>query len=135
MHHGLRDVEGVAQRRLRLVVSQGIQSFHGNRWLINTSLTVNTLGHAGNWLWRKGDRPHPTYTPPTPWEHPAAKFTTTQLPANNSQCTTEELRQYALMTIAKVTEPDGAVYYTDGSIDPDSGKASATFVTGGLERA
>lgn len=83
----------------------------------------------------RADRPHLTYSPPAPWEPPAAEFTATQLSGSKSQCTTEGLRQYVLMAIAQVTELDAAVYYTAGFVDLDSGRVGADFVTGGLERA
>ncbi|KAK4324771.1 hypothetical protein Pmani_004611 [Petrolisthes manimaculis] len=43
------------------------------------------------------------------------------------------MRQHALMAIAQVTEPDSAVYYTDGSVDPDSGRTGAAAITRGTE--
>ncbi|KAG0728832.1 hypothetical protein GWK47_031658 [Chionoecetes opilio] len=49
-------------------------------------------------------------------------------------CTTRELRQHALMAMAQVAERDSRVYFTDGSVDPDSGRTGAAFVTtGGTE--
>ncbi|KAK3895206.1 hypothetical protein Pcinc_001066 [Petrolisthes cinctipes] len=54
-----------------------------------------------------------------------------ELPTSKSQCITEEMRQHALMAIAQVTEPDSAVYYTDGSVDPDSGRTGAAAITRG----
>ncbi|KAK3895230.1 hypothetical protein Pcinc_001089 [Petrolisthes cinctipes] len=39
------------------------------------------------------------------------------------------MRQHALMAIAQVTEPDSAAYYTDGSVDPDSGRTGAAAIT------
>ncbi|KAK3895234.1 hypothetical protein Pcinc_001093 [Petrolisthes cinctipes] len=43
------------------------------------------------------------------------------------------MRQHALMAIAQVTESDSAVYYTDGSVDPDSGRKGAEAITRGTE--
>ncbi|XP_050703623.1 uncharacterized protein LOC126989089, partial [Eriocheir sinensis] len=130
-----RDAEGVAPERLRLAMAQGVECLHNNGWLIGTTIAANTSRHAGNWLWREPDRPHPTYRPSAPWEPSAAVFTATQLPASKAQCTTAELRQHALMAMAQVTERGAAVYYTDGSVDPDSGRTGAAFVTGGRQRA
>ncbi|XP_050706570.1 uncharacterized protein LOC126991941 [Eriocheir sinensis] len=130
-----RDVEGVAPERLRLAMAQGVECLHNNGWLIGTTIAANTSRHAGNWLWREPDRPHPTYRPSAPWEPSAAVFTATQLPASKAQCTTAELRQHALMAMAQVTERGAAVYYTDGSVDPDNGRTGAVFVTGGRQRA
>ncbi|XP_050708035.1 uncharacterized protein LOC126993210 [Eriocheir sinensis] len=70
---------------------------------------------------------------PPPWELPSAEFTATQLPASKAVCPTAELRQHALMAMARVTEPGCAIYYTDGSVDPDSGRTGAAAITGGTE--
>ncbi|KAG0716228.1 hypothetical protein GWK47_010216 [Chionoecetes opilio] len=130
-----RDVEGVAQRRLRLAMTQGIECLRGNTWLINTSLATHSLIHAGiTGPWREADVPPPPTMLPPPWGPPAAEFTATQLPACKAMCTTRELRQHALMAMAQVAERDSRVYFTDGSVDPDSGRTGAAFVTtGGTE--
>ncbi|KAG0718063.1 hypothetical protein GWK47_053216 [Chionoecetes opilio] len=44
-------------------------------------------------------------------------------------CTTRELRQHALMAMAQVAERDSS----DHSVDPESGRTGAAFVTGGTE--
>ncbi|KAG0716376.1 putative RNA-directed DNA polymerase from transposon BS [Chionoecetes opilio] len=129
-----RDVEGVAQRRLRLAMTQGIECLRGNTWLINTSPATHSLIHAGiTGPWREVDVPAPTYYAPPPWGPPAAEFTATLLPACKAMCTIRELRQHALMAMAQVVERDSRVYFTDCSVDPDSGRTGAAFVTGGTE--
>ena len=130
-----RDAGGVAQRRLRLSLTQDTDCLRGNRWLINITLATNCLIGVGNLLWREADTTDPAYTPPPPWEPLAVSFTTTQLPANKASCTAQEMRQHALMSIHQDDAPESAVYYTDGSVDPESGRAGAAFITGGLERA
>ena len=70
---------------------------------------------------------------PTPWELPAAELTATQLPASKALCTTKELRQHALITMAQVTKPDSATYFTDGLVDPESSRTDAALVTAGVE--
>ncbi|KAG0712078.1 hypothetical protein GWK47_019233 [Chionoecetes opilio] len=129
-----RNVEGVAQRRLRLAMTQGIECLRGNTWLINTSLATHSLIHAGiTGPWREADVPTPTYYAPPPWGPLDAEFTATLLPACKAMCNTRELRQHALMAMAQVVERDSRVYFTDGSVDPDSGRTGAAFVTGGTE--
>ena len=88
-----------------------------------------------NALWREADVPVPTYSAPPPWEPPAAEFTATHLPASKDLCTTQKLRQHALMAMAQVTEPDSAIYFTDGSVDPESGRMIAALVTIGVKRS
>ncbi|XP_076067736.1 uncharacterized protein LOC143040527 [Oratosquilla oratoria] len=46
---------------------------------------------------------------------------------------TEELRHHTLMAVARVSEQGGAIYYTDGSVDPKSGRTAAAAITAGTE--
>ena len=39
------------------------------------------------------------------------------------------------MAMAWVTEPDSAVYFTDGSVDSDRGRTGGAAITGGIELA
>ncbi len=126
-----RDAEGASQRRLRLAATQGVDTLRRNPWLLQTTLATHSLAHTEDWP--QADLPAPTYCSPPPWEPPAADFSATQLPASKSLCGAEEMRQHALMAMAGVTEPDSAVYYTDGSVDPDSGRTGAAAITRGTE--
>lgn len=119
-------------------MSQDREHHRHNRWLQHTSGAVALLGRP-HWVWRGADRPCPDYSPPPPWAPPSATFTTTTLPAPKAQCPTAVLRQHALMemhgqVMATAAAADTAVYYTDGSVDPTSGRSGAAFVTGGVER-
>ena len=127
------DVVGVAQRRLRLATTQGAECLNHNTWLINIARATHSLIQDGNGLWREADVLDSTYSAPPPWEPPAAEFTATQLPASKALCTIQELRQHTLMAIAQVTQPDSTTYFTDGSVDPESGRKGAALVTGGVE--
>ena len=57
-----RDVEGVAQRRLQLAMTQGTEYLNNNTLLINITLATHSLIQEGNGLWRKADVPTPTYS-------------------------------------------------------------------------
>ena len=123
----------MVQRRLRLATIQGAECLNHNTWLINILRATHSLIQDGNGLWREADVHDPTYSAPPPWETPAAEFTATQLSASKALCTTQELQQHALMAMAQVTEPDSAIYFTDGLVDPESGRTGAALVTGGVE--
>ncbi|XP_050709221.1 uncharacterized protein LOC126994012 [Eriocheir sinensis] len=123
----LRDKEGVAQRRLRTAMAQGREVFRNNTWLIHTTSAVHGLTRTLGW-WREADVPA-LLPPPPPWEPSIAPFTATPMPASKALCITQELRQRAL-SMAQVTEPGSAVYYTDGSVDPVSGRTGAAAITG-----
>ncbi|KAK8376776.1 hypothetical protein O3P69_009998 [Scylla paramamosain] len=126
-----RDAEGVTQRRLRLAGTQGAESLRRNPWLLQCTLATHNLARMENWP--QADLPAPHLPRPTPWEPPAAEFSATQLPASKALCAVEEMRQHAFMAMAQVTGPDGVVYYTDGSADPDSGRTGAAAITRGAE--
>ena len=132
-----REVEGVSQRRLQLTMTQGAEVLPHNPWLLlRSALTTRHLTHTDNRpSGPQPDLPSPSYRTPPPWESPPAENTATPLPARKALCSTEELRQHALVAMARVTEPERAVYYTDGSVDPDSGRtgAAATAITAGTE--
>ncbi|XP_076043547.1 uncharacterized protein LOC143026662 [Oratosquilla oratoria] len=128
-----RDSEGVAQRRLRLAMTQGNDVLHRNPWLLQSTLATRSLAHINSWRWQHADLPAPTYRAPPPWEAPTAEFSTTRLPASKALCTTEELRHHTLMAVAQVSEPGGAIYYTDGSVDPESSRTGAAAITVGTE--
>ncbi|XP_076032418.1 uncharacterized protein LOC143020145 [Oratosquilla oratoria] len=113
-----RDSEGVAQRRLRLAMMQGNDALHRKPWLLQSNLATQSLAHIDA---------------PPPWEPHTAEFSTTRLPASKALCTTEELRHHTLMAVAGVSEPDDAIYYTDGSVDPESGRTGAAAITAGTE--
>ncbi|KAG0706165.1 putative RNA-directed DNA polymerase from transposon BS [Chionoecetes opilio] len=101
------DVEDVAQRRLWLAMTQGIECLCGNTWLINISLATHSLIHAGiTGPWREADVPATTHV-----HHPGA----------------------AAIAMAQVVERDSSVYFTDASVDPENGRTGAAFVTGGTE--
>ena len=130
-----RDAEGVAQRRLRTAMYQGRECLRNNPWLATTCLATHVLGHVENSLgqWREADTPAPTYRAPPPWEPPIADITVTPLPASKALITPQESRQRALMAMEEVIEPGSAVYYTDGSVNPESGTTGAAVVTEGRQ--
>ncbi|KAK8390570.1 hypothetical protein O3P69_010334 [Scylla paramamosain] len=113
---------------------QGVELAWTNsyQYLVHAGYTLaGTLARMENWP--QADLPAPTFSAPPPWEPPAAEFSATQLPASKVLCAVEEMRQHAFMAMARVTEPDSVVYYTDGSADPDSGRTGAAAITRGAE--
>ena len=130
-----RDADGVAQRRLRLALVQDDGFLRRNPWLLGVQLAVHSTVRIVGWPWPQADLPAPTFRAPPPWEPPAASFTATRLPAIKAACTTAELRQHALMAVARVSEPGCVTYFTDGSVDPDSGRTGAAAITGSTELA
>ena len=123
------------QRRLRMAMMQDHECLRGNPWLTNTARAASILGHVESWpwQWREADIPAPAFHPPAPWEPPVAEVTVTPLPASKAVCLPQEMQQRALMSMEEVTEPGSAVYFTDGSVDPEGGTTGAAAVTGGTQ--
>ncbi|XP_076042218.1 uncharacterized protein LOC143026105 [Oratosquilla oratoria] len=44
-----------------------------------------------------------------------------------------DLRHHTLMAVARMSEPGGAIYYIDGSVDPESGRTGAAAITAETE--
>ena len=130
-----RDAEGVVQARIRLAMAQGEDCLRGSPWLASVTRPARVLGRVASYPghWREADVPAATYRTPAPWEPPPATFTATALPARKAALTTQELRQRALGAIEDTVTPGGVVYYTDGSVDPDSGRSGAAAVTEGVQ--
>ena len=63
--------------------------------------------------------------PLAPWEPHPATFNYTALPASKSICTPEMLLQAAQTAIATAEQHGGTVYYTDGSVNPDTQSTGA----------
>ena len=60
-----------------------------------------------------------------PWESGSAKFTYNKLPRAKENCTIAELRAAATTAINEAGSQNCTVYYTDGTVDPDSNTAGA----------
>ena len=60
-----------------------------------------------------------------PWESSSAKFFYTKLPRAKENCTIAELRAAATTAIDEAVNQNCTVYYTDGTVDPDSNTAGA----------
>ena len=73
----------------------------------------------------EADKPCAGFTPPAPWEDTHAKFIRAVLPSSKSACTPTELKEAALSSIRTAEQQGGISYYTDGTVDPDTGITGA----------
>ena len=55
-----------------------------------------------------------------PWENIGTLFKYTQLPKAKEQCSLTELKNAAIIAINNAEQPGSTVYYTDGTVDPDT---------------
>ena len=106
-----------------------------SEWVRKTAEAFTTLIPHWETLTVEDDLPDPAYTQPPPWSPPAVETRVTSLPGTKAQCSASEQRQHALQNIHQLYSPGAGVYYTDGSVDPDSGRAGAAFVVEGRATA
>ena len=64
-----------------------------------------------------------TVNPIPPWENDLANYNYTQLDKPKEQCTLQELKTAAELSISLSENPNCSVYYTDGSVDPTTNTA------------
>ena len=72
----------------------------------------------------KTDAPNNRLIAP-PWESWSVKFSYTKLPRAKENCTIAELRAAANIAINEAENQNCTVYYTDGTVDPDSNTSGA----------
>ena len=78
------------------------------------------------------DLPHEDYQPHPPWDSPPILTTYTRLPDSKANCPMAMQKQLALRGMEQLYTPGTKVYYTDGSVDSDRGRAGAAYVSGAL---
>ena len=66
-----------------------------------------------------------TVNPIPPWENDLANYNYTQLDKPKEQCTLQELKTAAELSISLSENLNCSVYYTDGSVDPTTNTAGA----------
>ena len=66
-----------------------------------------------------------TVNPIPPWENDLANYNYTQLDKPKEQCTLQELKTAAELSISLSENPNCSVFYTDGSVDPTTNTAGA----------
>lgn len=127
-------VARIMQRDHGTVVRQrlgGLRNFlRKSKWISAVAQTFTTLVPHWQRLAADADLQDPSYTPPPPWEPPAVDIRYTVLPGTRAQCTSSEMRQHALQWMDTLHQPDGRVYYTDGSVDPTTGATGSAFIAG-----
>ena len=80
---------------------------------------VKDLGITNTLLELKTDKPDNNFNIP-PWETLGTKFNYAKLPRAKEQCSKEELQRAATAAIAQTETPESKVYYTDGTVDPET---------------
>ena len=72
----------------------------------------------------KTDAPN-NHTIAPPWEKKSVQFSFTKLPRAKENCTMHELRAAATIAINEAGSQNCTVFYTDGTVDPDSNTSGA----------
>ncbi|MEL6802231.1 MAG: reverse transcriptase domain-containing protein, partial [Bacteroidota bacterium] len=71
------------------------------------------------------DTPHTNYTCPAPWASPSIQFHITKLPSSKRLCSPEAMLQAAEAAIQSLESPDSVTFFTDGSVDPETGRCGS----------
>ena len=101
-------------------------------WMRETATIFKSLVPHWSRLAAGADEVDPRYTQPPPWEQPAMSIQFTELPGSKRQCSEVEMRQHALRSMEGLHRQGARVYYTDGSVDPNTGRTGSAFVSGAL---
>ncbi|MPC94514.1 hypothetical protein E2C01_089687 [Portunus trituberculatus] len=113
-----------------------IMRFH--KMFVKASATICGLQSTTSPIQVTGSRLSLSYqAPPTApclyGSPPTAYFTITPLPASKSLYTITELWQHTLIAMVQATEPGCEVYYTNGTVKPDTSRKGTAAITGGTE--
>ncbi|KAK8372147.1 hypothetical protein O3P69_012693 [Scylla paramamosain] len=112
--------------RLRAAIAQG-PHFDDARWTrkVAAALTASNLGFAAN---LGEDVPNANYDPPPPWTATRTTYSCRLPDAPRDDATRRRI--HGELQIARFVYEGSAVYYTDGSADPDTGRCGAAFGPG-----
>ncbi|XP_050703665.1 uncharacterized protein LOC126989142 [Eriocheir sinensis] len=121
--------------QLRASVGQALLQdpllFRKRTWATVAAATIRNSGlpHA---LVTAVDAPHPTYVARPPWEPPALTATIRPLAKRKALLTPLELAREADSREREAAHPGASVYFTDGSVNHQTGAVGAAFVCGGV---
>ncbi|XP_045105294.1 uncharacterized protein LOC123500720 [Portunus trituberculatus] len=124
-------INNPARRRLFVTLPQDHRLFKEKTWLRSmvhaTQLTLHDVDLVG----RGEDRQIEGYMDSPPWTTvAAATIHTTTLPCKKTQCPRYMFLARANDTFLQTGTIGARVYYTDGSVDPNTGRTAAAFVCG-----
>ena len=123
-------VNNPARQRFLAALPQDDTLFTEKTWLRSMMRAVHaTLGDI-DLVGRGDDGPTEGYIEPPPWADPPAKIHFTQLPQKKSACSREMLLTRTTTTLLQAGNTGARTYYTDGSVDPNTGKTAAALVCG-----
>ncbi|XP_076069251.1 uncharacterized protein LOC143041313 [Oratosquilla oratoria] len=126
-----QDRETIARTKIKRTLPQRRDLFSTNTWLRRIADATNALFDDGQIAMWSPDLAVANYVVPAPWQPPPVEIIINNPPARKAQCTQHELWLHALASVTQASIPGGAVYYTDGSVDPVRGTTGAAAVTGG----
>ena len=122
------DGDSCLWRNILTIMPQDPEVFPRRPWITKVVRCLHTFSLVTPLLHKGRDDWHPGYIPPPPWEPSLAETHIRHLRRNASP---RQLRAEAEEDMLRITPGDSAVYYTDGSLDPNTGAAGAAFVSQG----
>ncbi|MPC80346.1 hypothetical protein E2C01_074924 [Portunus trituberculatus] len=122
-------INNPARRRLLVTLPQDYRLFTEKNWLPSMVRATQLTLHDVDLVGRGEDRRIEGYMDPPPWTTvAAATIHITTLPCKKTQCLRKVLLARAKDTFLQTDTAGARVYYTDGSVDPNTGKTAAAFV-------
>ena len=103
--------------------------YSGPSWKLRAAKSVLDFGLRDLVRRQALDRPHPEYVTPPPWIPSCATFHVFPLAQRKADCDLHRLKPLVLSAIRSLTPTTATSYFTDGSVDPTTGKCGAAFVT------
>ena len=127
----LRPADTPARRRLLSTLPQDDRVFTTKTWAGDLARTTRRLLPSIDLVGRGADEKVEEYITPPPWAAEVATFHVAPLPHRKSLCSSVALRAHTDLTHAHAAREGTRSYYTDGSVEPQSGRTAAALVCGG----
>ena len=115
-------------RSIQQRLAQDEELFPTKTWTSHAAKGIKTLQVQTPLLSRTSDARHPEYQPTPPWQAPTYHFSVHKLTRNKASLCPADLADQAQQALRAQDIGDSEVYFTDGSVDPDTKRAAAAFV-------
>ena len=124
-----RPTDTPARRALVTALPQDDRVFTERTWLRGLARATHRALPGIDLVERGADDVTDNYTNAAPWEEPVARYHASTLPLGKSRYTRDDLLARARDTIAQTGAAGSRRYYTDGSVDQESGRSAAACVS------
>ncbi len=117
-----------ATRKVLQSLAHNEELFTKKTWAQKMAQGIKTLQMQTPLTARTTDDQHPDYQPPPPWQESDYHFSVTKLTASKTSLSADAIAAQAQQALHAVNDRNMDVYFTDGSVDPNTHRAAAAFV-------